>query len=75
LYALFQNSGFSVAGINGVISNAPIAGLRVTLRVPPDKDLSVILEELFAELQQAPAITVNTSLSDADMELLVGLRD
>ncbi len=43
--------------------------------IPPDKDLSLILEELFTELQQAPAITVNPSLSDADMELLVGSRD
>jgi len=75
LYALFQNSGFSVSGINAVISNAPIAGLRVTLRAPADKDLSAALDELFAELQQAPAITVNHSLDDADMELLVGSRD
>lgn len=73
LFALFQNSGFSVSGINSVITTEPVSGLRVTFGSEPSEVLRTAFAEIFAALEQTPAITVNPSAT-ADIDILVASK-
>lgn len=73
LAGLFQNSGFSLTGVDSVVSSVPLKGLKITIKDNSNPQLTSVLEELCRDLDQQPVITINMAIEN-DIDFLVGAR-